>query len=452
MSRQVGDELGDLLAGAGVERHLLADVPAGPAGPQLAHQVDDPVQLVGLEGEHPLVVAQRERGDGVRPHVRVAASLHAVLLEHVAPLLVGQQVPLVGAHEGIDADVATRLLLGQERRDVAAVELGRAVQRHLRPDRLEVPAQRGAAEPGVGLLQRLRRLGVPPDHQVGVGPQTRDVVDPADDDVLAGQFLEQRRDLVRGGGPLVVAERAGQLEHRPHRVADEGVQLVRPLADAAFSGLLAHAPIVARAHPRAATARRASRMQAGTPTPAYAAPATPSPGTASTAARIAATRCGWPTRYCGSPSTHRTRWVCTGSGRSSSSSPATSATTAAVSSASSCRRAASSPNRPTDERTRSAPSRCGHLAEEAGTPLTSRPVTGGTSRPDPAATGCSGKAIATTAIDAYGMPCSGSTAPGATSASNRAVGPAGVASTTASAVSVSPSARSSSKPLPDRRS
>ena len=108
------------------------------------------------------------------------------------------------------------------------------VQRHLRPDRVEVPAQRGAAQPGVGLLQRVGRLGVPPDHDVGVGPQARDVVDAADDDVLAGQLVEQRRHLVGDGGRAVVAERPGQPEHRPHRVADGGVQLVRPLADAAL--------------------------------------------------------------------------------------------------------------------------------------------------------------------------------------------------------------------------
>jgi len=36
-------------------------VPAGLGGPQVAHQVDDPVELVGLEGQDPLVVAEGER-------------------------------------------------------------------------------------------------------------------------------------------------------------------------------------------------------------------------------------------------------------------------------------------------------------------------------------------------------------------------------------------------------
>src|SRR5437667_10347648 len=47
--RQVGDQVGDGAAAAGVEGDLLADVPAGPGGAQVTHQVGDAVQLVGLE-------------------------------------------------------------------------------------------------------------------------------------------------------------------------------------------------------------------------------------------------------------------------------------------------------------------------------------------------------------------------------------------------------------------
>ena len=74
-----GDQVGHGDQGAGEERHLLAHVHPRLRGPQLAHQVDDAVQLVGLERQHPLVVVQRERGDGVGPDVGVAAGLHAVL-------------------------------------------------------------------------------------------------------------------------------------------------------------------------------------------------------------------------------------------------------------------------------------------------------------------------------------------------------------------------------------
>src|SRR3954453_3674889 len=76
---QVGHELRDRLAHAGVERHLLADGPAGGPRAQLAHEVDDAVQLVGLEREDPLVVAEGERRDRVGPHVGVAAGHLPVL-------------------------------------------------------------------------------------------------------------------------------------------------------------------------------------------------------------------------------------------------------------------------------------------------------------------------------------------------------------------------------------
>ena len=101
----------------------------------MPHQVDDPVELVGLEGEHPLVVAERERRDRVGPDVGVVPRHHAVLGEQAAALDVLEEVPLVGPHERVHADVAARLLVGEERRQVAAVELRRAVQRGLAPDR-----------------------------------------------------------------------------------------------------------------------------------------------------------------------------------------------------------------------------------------------------------------------------------------------------------------------------
>ena len=45
-------------------------MPAGARRPQVPHEVDDPVELVGLEGQQPLVVAERERCDRVGPDVR----------------------------------------------------------------------------------------------------------------------------------------------------------------------------------------------------------------------------------------------------------------------------------------------------------------------------------------------------------------------------------------------
>ena len=119
----------------GEERRLFAGVPPCVGGPQFPHQVDDAVQFRGLEGQEPFVVAERERRHRVGPDVLVLAGGHAVFGEHAATLLVGQQIPLIGPHERVDADVGARLFAGQKRRDVALVEFGRPVQRDAAPHR-----------------------------------------------------------------------------------------------------------------------------------------------------------------------------------------------------------------------------------------------------------------------------------------------------------------------------
>jgi hypothetical protein len=53
-------EVADLDAGAGVEGHLLAYVAAGLGAAEVAHEVDDAGEVVGLEGQHPLVVTEGE--------------------------------------------------------------------------------------------------------------------------------------------------------------------------------------------------------------------------------------------------------------------------------------------------------------------------------------------------------------------------------------------------------
>ena len=84
------------------------------------------------------------------------------------------------------------------------------------------------AEGVVGRLEHLAVLGVPPHHQVGVGAQAADVVDPAHDDVLLGLRGEQRLDLGRLGVAVGGAEHVAQLEDRPHRVADGVVEFPGP--------------------------------------------------------------------------------------------------------------------------------------------------------------------------------------------------------------------------------
>src|SRR6266567_9394813 len=51
-SRQGGDQFADRLPPAGIERDLDPGVPPGGRAAQVAHQVHDPVQFVGLERQH----------------------------------------------------------------------------------------------------------------------------------------------------------------------------------------------------------------------------------------------------------------------------------------------------------------------------------------------------------------------------------------------------------------
>ena len=89
------------------------------------------------------------------------------------------------------------------------------------------PAQRGGpAEIRIGRLQRLDRLGVGPDHEVGVGPQARDVVEAADHDAAFLLLLEKRRGLVDDGRAVVTERARPHREHREHQVPDGRVESV----------------------------------------------------------------------------------------------------------------------------------------------------------------------------------------------------------------------------------
>ena len=116
---------------------------------------------------------------------------------------------------------------------MALVELGRAVQRHHRPDRLAGPAQPGPAEPRVHLLQVVGGRRDPPEHVVRVRPQALQVVAAAGDDALARRLLAQLADLggqaARPGGSglpgRVEGAGPGHPEDRPHGVADQLVEV-----------------------------------------------------------------------------------------------------------------------------------------------------------------------------------------------------------------------------------
>src|SRR5690625_1246758 len=225
-ARQPFDDLGELAARAGEERHLLAHVPARLGGAQLAHEVDDPAEVVGLEAEQPLVVAQRERGHRVGEHVPVVASRHAVVAQHRAALLVGQQVPLVAAHERVDAQVSLGSQVHEERRDVRTVELRRPVGAHLGPHRLQHAPELAGPQAVVGLLDGTGVRCPPPHHEVRVRPEAGDVVPAA---YRQARHLGHRGEhlvdhLGPGGG--VRGHRSRGPEHAVHQVGGLGVDPV----------------------------------------------------------------------------------------------------------------------------------------------------------------------------------------------------------------------------------
>ena len=55
----------------------------------MSHQIHDPMEFIGLERENPLVVAERETGDGVSSHIRKRPTHLAVLDEEFPSLGIG---------------------------------------------------------------------------------------------------------------------------------------------------------------------------------------------------------------------------------------------------------------------------------------------------------------------------------------------------------------------------
>ena len=371
-------------------------VPAGADVPQVAHQVDDPVQLVRLERENPLVVVQGEGADRVRPDVRVRAGRAAVLDEQPATLVLRQQVPLVRPHERVHGQVAARRLPRHERGDVRLVELGGAVQPHHGPDRPQVPAQRAAPELPVRLLHRLDVRRVPPHHQVGVRPQSSDVVPAAHHQVLAGEpgdrlfRLGRESRAVVGQGPGRRVER----EHGPHRVADGLVDLrdregsVRPsgcVMPRILPRRASSAPGGPRPAPRPPPARQ-SRCRRGCRHRRPPRPRAPARGRRRPRRARAPSRPRDRPPAAAVPPPQRTTRTATGRSSRPSRSPRSARASRARSASSRCS-TASSPARPSEARTTasagSSSSTQPHLLEAYVAAFTARPSIGGTSNPEP---------------------------------------------------------------------
>ena len=190
---------------------------------------------------------------------------------------------------------------------------------------VERAAERGAAEPVVGLLQVVGGSRVPPDHQVGVGAQPGDVVrcrGPRRPWPPAGRTARRPRaaSASRSPSPSGVA----QLEHRPHRVADHVVELLGELAAVGVSlglrraSLMGHSSLPSVTGSPGRLRRRRGRRSAGGDAGRDADPvvrraADREPGhRGRPRARIRPTRSRWPTAYCGSPPPQRVTRASTG--------------------------------------------------------------------------------------------------------------------------------------------
>ena len=127
---------------------------------------------------------------------------------------------------------------------MALVELGRGVQAHAGPHRIQELAQRRRAQAMVGVLEDLRVVVEPPHHQVGLGAEAGHVVEAADfraralhvvqgfgDDaaalaVVGGQGLTECEHRVEGV-VLLVVDLVEVDVRRVARVGDAGVRGVR---------------------------------------------------------------------------------------------------------------------------------------------------------------------------------------------------------------------------------
>ncbi len=184
--RQVGEDVRQRTAQAGDERQLVAGVPAGLRPTEMADQVDDPGEVVGLERQQPLVVAQPERAHGVRAHVGVVTAHHPVLHEQVTTDLGLEQVPVVRPDERVRADVLLGVLAGEVGRDVRLRELRLAVDADRRPERMQPAAELRATDRGQRALELIGARGREPEQDVRVLAVATHVVGAAQRDAVLG--------------------------------------------------------------------------------------------------------------------------------------------------------------------------------------------------------------------------------------------------------------------------
>ena len=133
-----------------------------------------------------------------------------MVTQHLGTIGRIEQIPIVGAHERVDADVVAGNVVDQQRRQMGLVELGRPVDADDGPDGLEESAEQAAADDRIGRLHDLDRGRVVPEQDIGVGAQGGDIVDAADDESLFLQRLQGRQQLIGEFGAVGIAEFTGR--------------------------------------------------------------------------------------------------------------------------------------------------------------------------------------------------------------------------------------------------
>ena len=195
---------------AGEEGDFLTHVQPRIGVAHLVHKVDDALEFLGFKGEHPFVVAQREGLDGVGPNVGEGAGGTAVFGEDAAAFGRVHDVPVVGPDEGVDGNPVAGFFTHDEAGKVTLIEFAGPVKAVAKPEHFGGLAEdKVAAETVVGVFDVGKFFGMPPEHEVGFGAATGNIVDAADGNVAFGfECGEEFLGLGNGLSP-VGAERAG---------------------------------------------------------------------------------------------------------------------------------------------------------------------------------------------------------------------------------------------------
>ena len=195
---------------AGEEGDFLAHMQPRIGVAHLVHEVDDALEFLSFEGEHPFVVAQCEGFDGVGPNIGEGAGRTAVFGENAAAFGRVHDVPVVGPNEGVDGDPVAGFFTHDEAGKVAFVKFAGPVKTIAKPEHLGGLAKdQIAAEAVIGVFDVGEFFGMPPEHEVGFGPATGDVVDAADSDVAFGFECGEEFLGLGNGFTTIGAERAG---------------------------------------------------------------------------------------------------------------------------------------------------------------------------------------------------------------------------------------------------